>query len=207
MVSLIVCSIEVPHRRKSPFHFASRLVSTLNYQLVFLRPLPSGAMNVFRLILLAASTSAFAIAPLPSQTPPPNLAIRQETAPTAAPTPSDIMFLTTKLETIPGKTEAHVTIPDKTLSIIFPTCIQTEIPDKNGYVPPGTCNSLFAYYPSFVAALITTGFFGVLVGAHVFLAWKWKAVSRTRCRLEKSELTTRDRITVGLLSWAPSGKP
>ncbi|KAG9231780.1 RTA1 domain-containing protein [Amylocarpus encephaloides] len=85
------------------------------------------------------------------------------------------MFLTTKLETIHGKTEAHLTIPDKTISIIFPTCIQTEIPDKNGYVPPGTCNSLFAYYPSFAAAFVTTGVFGVLVGVHVFLAWKWKA--------------------------------
>jgi hypothetical protein len=119
------------------------------------------------LLFIIAITGTAAVAPLPSQTPVPTLFHRDDVvSPTPSPTPTG-NFITTKLITIPGGT---ITLP-------IPTCIQTIVPDKNGYVPPGTCGSNFAYYPSFVAAVATTIVFGVLTGIHIFLAAKWKAVS------------------------------
>ncbi|PMD37550.1 hypothetical protein L207DRAFT_493027 [Hyaloscypha variabilis F] len=75
--------------------------------------------------------------------------------------------MTTDYITIPGVTNDHVTIAPQTLNIAVPTCIQTITPDKNGYVPPGTCNALYDYYPSFAAALVFSIFFGILTIAHI----------------------------------------
>ncbi|PMD21554.1 hypothetical protein NA56DRAFT_571735 [Hyaloscypha hepaticicola] len=76
--------------------------------------------------------------------------------------------------TLPGVTNDHVTLAPQTISIAIPTCIQTITPDKNGYVPPGTCNALYNYYPSFVAALIFSCFFGMLTVAHIWQAAYFK---------------------------------
>jgi hypothetical protein len=80
-------------------------------------------------------------------------------------TPID--FITTEYITIAGVTNTYVTIPPKTIDITIPTCIQTITPDKNGYVPPGTCGALYDYYPSFAAAVVTAVLFGMLTVAHV----------------------------------------
>jgi hypothetical protein len=48
-----------------------------------------------------------------------------------------------------------------------PTCTQTITPDKNGYVPPGTCNSNYQYYPSFAAAVAAAVSFGFITALHI----------------------------------------
>jgi len=55
------------------------------------------------------------------------------------------------------------------LSLHLPssTCTQTIKPDKNGYVPPGTCGSLYNYYPSFAAAIIFSVLFGAVMVVHI----------------------------------------
>jgi hypothetical protein len=125
------------------------------------------------LLLLANTASAFAITTttifLPSLTLPPRDAI---TSPTAA-----VEFITTELINIAGVTNAHVTIAEKTITIAIPTCIQTITPDKNGYVPPGTCNAMYDYYPSFTAAIIVSVAFGVLTVAHTAQAAIYRKVS------------------------------
>lgn len=75
-------------------------------------------------------------------------------------------------------------MPDRTIDIVIPTCIRTITPDANGYLPPGTCGALYNYYPSFVAALVTTVLFAVLTIVHVWQAffrypgkkWCWVVV-------------------------------
>ncbi|KAH7025053.1 RTA1 like protein-domain-containing protein, partial [Microdochium trichocladiopsis] len=84
-------------------------------------------------------------------------------------------FYTTSHITITGFTNAHVTMPDKTIDIVIPTCIRTITPDANGYLPPGTCGALYKYYPSFVAAVVAAVAFGILTGVHV-----WKAFLQYR---------------------------
>jgi len=42
----------------------------------------------------------------------------------------------------------------------------TITPDKNGYVPPGTCDANYDYYPSFAAALVGAAIFGALSLVH-----------------------------------------
>ena len=96
------------------------------------------------------------------------------TASTASTSP--VYFLTTNYVTIPGVTNPHVTIPAKTVSIPVPTCVQTLTPDKNGYLPPGTCNALYNYYPSFTSALAFAAIFGVLTLAHIIQAVLYKKV-------------------------------
>ncbi|KAI1208639.1 RTA1 like protein-domain-containing protein [Annulohypoxylon truncatum] len=97
------------------------------------------------------------------------MAIRQTTATvTSAPTATGVDFLTTEHITIDGFTNAHATNPGKTIDIAIPTCIQTIEPDANGYLPPGTCNALWDYYPSFSAALAFAILFGLLTLAHLY---------------------------------------
>ncbi|KUJ17587.1 uncharacterized protein LY89DRAFT_584821 [Mollisia scopiformis] len=118
-------------------------------------------------MLFLTGTSAFAIT-----TPPPTrtLIARQTTsASTAA-----AEFITTEYITLPGQTNAHVTIAPHTITIAVPTCIQTLTPDKNGYLPPGTCNALYDYYPSFAAAVVASVAFGVLTVAHITQAAVYK---------------------------------
>jgi hypothetical protein len=95
----------------------------------------------------------------------------------ATDTTSAVEFMTTKYITIAGVTNDHVTLSPQTISIAVPTCIQTITPDKNGYVPPGTCHALYDYYPSFAAALAFSVFFGILTIAHISQAAFFKTVS------------------------------
>ncbi|KAI1453007.1 RTA1 like protein-domain-containing protein [Annulohypoxylon moriforme] len=97
------------------------------------------------------------------------VAIRQTTeAVISTPTATGVDFLTTKHVTIDGFTNAHATNPAKTIDIVIPTCIQTIVPDANGYLPPGTCHALWDYYPSFSAAMVFTFLFGLLTIAHLY---------------------------------------
>jgi hypothetical protein len=130
-------------------------------------------MLLLRFTLLAAvlETGASALA-LSTTFSAPTLTL----APRAAATTSAIEFMTTDYITIPGVTNDHVTIAPQTLNIAVPTCIQTITPDKNGYVPPGTCNALYDYYPSFAAALVFSIFFGMLTIAHISQAAFFKTV-------------------------------
>lgn len=80
-------------------------------------------------------------------------------------------FTTTNLITIPGETNSLFTRPAQTITIDLPKCSQTIKPDANGYVPPGTCNALWNYYPSFAAAIVFSILFGILTALHI-----WRAV-------------------------------
>lgn len=55
-----------------------------------------------------------------------------------------------------------------------PTCTQTIKPDKNGYVPPDTCDALYHYYPSFGAAVLFSVLFGMTMVAHFAQAVMYK---------------------------------
>ncbi|KAI1373191.1 RTA1 like protein-domain-containing protein [Hypoxylon crocopeplum] len=96
--------------------------------------------------------------------------VRQATAAavTSAPTATGADFLTTQHITIDGFTNDHATLPAKTIDLVLPTCVQTIESDANGYLPPGTCNALWDYYPSFSAALAFTILFGLLTLAHLY---------------------------------------
>ncbi|KPM34594.1 hypothetical protein AK830_g11971 [Neonectria ditissima] len=129
-------------------------------------------------LLLASTGLALAI---PSTTHAPaataHLSERQPTAAaqeaktTAIPTG---YFTTTKLIVISGVTESHVTIPAKTITLALPTCIQTLEPDENGFLPPGTCNAIWKYYPSLAAALLFAGLFAALTAVHIHQAARYK---------------------------------
>jgi hypothetical protein len=75
-------------------------------------------------------------------------------------------YTSTNLITIAGETNAAVTRAGNTITIAIPTCRSTIIPDPNGYVPPGTCGSLWNYYPSFGAAATFTGIFMIIMAVH-----------------------------------------
>ncbi|KAL2074073.1 hypothetical protein VTL71DRAFT_7851 [Oculimacula yallundae] len=68
---------------------------------------------------------------------------------------------------IPSVTIAKFSLKSLELNLPTPTCVQTIKPDKNGHVPPGTCNALWSYYPSFIAAVVTAAIFGVITIVHV----------------------------------------
>ncbi|KAJ7735329.1 RTA1 like protein-domain-containing protein [Mycena metata] len=112
--------------------------------------------------------------------------------PTAFPTGE---FLTTKFLTVAGHTDAHATVPGHTITLVLPTCIQTEIPDKNGFVPPGTCHALYDFYPSFAAAVLFSVLFGVVMALHIAQAVKYKTtfcwVIIMACFWEFSSFVTR----------------
>jgi hypothetical protein len=57
------------------------------------------------------------------------------------------------------------------------TCTPTSIPDKNGYVPPGTCNANYNYYPSFGAAIVASIIFGILTIVQIGQAFYYRKVS------------------------------
>lgn len=46
----------------------------------------------------------------------------------------------------------------------------TATPDKNGYVPPDSCNAFYAYYPSFGAASLASALFALATISHIILA-------------------------------------
>ncbi|KAJ8071187.1 hypothetical protein OCU04_001526 [Sclerotinia nivalis] len=129
------------------------------------------------LILLASTvftaTNALVLRQL-SPTAAPTILQRDATTTASSAPTSLVYFLTTNYITIAGVTNAHVTVPAKTISFAAPTCIQTLTPDKNGYLPPGTCNALYDYYPSSASALAFAAIFGVLTLAHLIQAVFYK---------------------------------
>ncbi|TVY88786.1 Protein RTA1 [Lachnellula willkommii] len=128
-------------------------------------------MRLLNLLPLASSAVALAIVP----TPTPALIPRDTSAsPSTTAAPTGIYFSTTTYDIIPGVTNDHVTIPQKTITLVIPTCSHTITPDKNGHVPPGTCGALYEYYPSFGAAVFFSLIFGALSISHIFLAAKFK---------------------------------
>ncbi|KAH6895985.1 RTA1 like protein-domain-containing protein [Thelonectria olida] len=136
---------------------------------------------VVQLLSAATSTLALAIpsttAPIPAPTSTASLVKRQPTETAATATTTDIptgYFITTELVIITGQTNSHVTIPAKTIVLAHPTCVQTLEPDENGHLPPGTCNAIWDYYPSFAAALVFAALFAGLTALHVWQAAKYK---------------------------------
>ncbi|WKT45531.1 RTA-like protein [Fusarium oxysporum f. sp. vasinfectum] len=129
--------------------------------------------NLGALILYLLSGSALASAiPAQTQSHDVTLVARATATETAAP---EGWFTTTKnIATIGGTTDKYVTIPAKTISIVIPTCVQTLEPDENGYLPPGTCNAHWNYYPSFAAAVVFALLFAALTGVHIWQAARYK---------------------------------
>ncbi|KAH7150291.1 RTA1 like protein-domain-containing protein [Dactylonectria estremocensis] len=131
--------------------------------------------------LLFASTSLALAIPssttdLPSPTSSLELSERQPTAAkdastTAIPTG---YFIATQTIIVDGVTNSHVTIAPNTILLAIPTCVQTLEPDENGYLPPGTCNAIWNYYPSFAAALVFMALFAALTAVHIWQAAKYK---------------------------------
>ncbi|KAL4902741.1 RTA1 like protein-domain-containing protein [Aspergillus multicolor] len=131
---------------------------------------------IFLLISAAAVLAVPAPAPAPAPTPAPTapplatIAARDDYAPD----------LTLDLPTISIKPfTLSLDLPSSTfsLSLDLPTntCTPTVTPDSNGYVPPGNCNALYSYYPSFAAAVAFSVLFGVLLIAHFVQATIYKA--------------------------------
>lgn len=132
--------------------------------------------------LLLASTSLALVIPSTTHSSTPtslvDLSERQPTkvekaTTTAAPTG---YYTTTQTVIIDGVTNSQVTIPAKTILLTLPTCHQTLKPDKNGYLPPGTCNAIWNYYPSFAAALVFAGLFAIMTAVHIWQAARYKKV-------------------------------
>lgn len=83
----------------------------------------------------------------------------------------------TKFITLDPITLPDETIGAKTITLDIPECSPTITPDSNGYVPPGSCNAQYNYYPSFAAALVAAIFFGVITFVHIAEGIKYKKVS------------------------------
>lgn len=135
------------------------------------------------LIVLASTafiaTNALALSTTTTHSSPiaaPTILQRDATTTASPASTSPLYFLTTNYITIAGVTNAYVTIPAKTVSFAVPTCIQTLTPDKNGYLPPGTCNALYDYYPSSTSAVAFAAIFGCLTLAHIIQAFFYKKV-------------------------------
>ena len=130
-------------------------------------------MLLLRCTLLAALLETGTSLSTTFTAPTPTLIPRDATTITT----TGIYFMTTEYITIAGETDAHFTLAPQTITIALPTCIQTITPDKNGYVPPGTCNALYDYYPSLGAAVVFSAIFGMLMIAHISQAVYFKTVS------------------------------
>jgi hypothetical protein len=63
------------------------------------------------------------------------------------------------------------------------------IPDANGYVPPGSCNSYYNFYPSFEANLAFAVLFGLTFVVHIIQMIVYKKVSLASRREECPSLT------------------
>ncbi|RGP76960.1 hypothetical protein FLONG3_4898 [Fusarium longipes] len=123
-------------------------------------------------LILYLLTSSFAAASPATQTQPHiTLAARQ---PSTTEAPQEWFTTTKNIATIGGTTDEYYTRPAKTIQIVIPTCVQTFEPDENGYLPPGTCNANWNYYPNFSAAAVFAVLFAILTGAHIWQAARYK---------------------------------
>ncbi|TPX16968.1 uncharacterized protein E0L32_003530 [Thyridium curvatum] len=135
-------------------------------------------MQLSTLVLLVTSVISALAAPAPTPTTTTSfLRPREEQAtptPAGSITSTNINSISTKLIIITGVTESYVTIPEKTITLDIPTCVQTTIPDKNGHVPAGSCGSIWNYYPSFEAATVFAVLFALLTAVHIWQAAYYK---------------------------------
>lgn len=135
--------------------------------------------------LLLFTTTALALAlPSPTPTQPPTTLGRRSPEQTTDAVVS--YFVTTQSIIVDGVTNSHVTLPGKTIELTRTTCSQTAVPDRNGHVPPGSCNAIWDYYPSFVAAVVFVVVFGALMAVHV-----WQAVSYKKVRVSPVAIRRR----------------
>ncbi|GKU19608.1 unnamed protein product [Fusarium langsethiae] len=112
--------------------------------------------------------------PAPTQTRPHQITIAARQPSTTEAPPQGWFTTTQNIATIGGTTDKYYTIPAQTIQIVIPTCVQTYEPDENGYLPPGTCNAHWNYYPSFFAAAVFAVLFAILTGVHVWQAARHK---------------------------------
>ncbi|KAM0495436.1 hypothetical protein ACHAP8_008026 [Fusarium lateritium] len=127
-----------------------------------------------RALILYLLTSAVTASPAPTQTKPQITIAPRQPSTTEAP---QGWFTTTKnIATIGGTTDQYYTIPAQTIQIVIPTCVQTYEPDENGYLPPGTCNAHWNYYPNFSTAAVFAVLFAILTGAHIWQAARYKKI-------------------------------
>lgn len=137
--------------------------------------------NIRALILyLFSCTSLVTATPAPTQTQPHQVTLAAWATTTEAP-PQGWFTTTVNIATIGGETGEYYTRPAKTIQIVVPTCAQTIEPDKNGYLPPGTCNANWDYYPSFSAAAAFAVLFAILTAVHVWQAARHKKVCMFVC--------------------------
>ncbi|MCJ1357595.1 MAG: hypothetical protein MMC33_007591 [Icmadophila ericetorum] len=123
----------------------------------------------FLTIFLLSATTTLATSPVPpTTTAPPSLQARVSIPPVSI-TPITIRPHTPYVPIHPTHTQISLD-----LHLPTPTCIQTIVPDKNGFVPPGTCSALYEFYPSFGAALLFSILFGALTIAHIAQAVHYK---------------------------------
>ncbi|MCJ1391639.1 hypothetical protein MMC18_004504 [Xylographa bjoerkii] len=119
----------------------------------------------FRLLALSISVTT-ALAIIPGTTTIPSLQSRVSIPPIIIPaitiTPPSITPISIHPVSIPIFTPVSLD-----LHLPTPTCVQTITPDANGYVPPGTCNALYKFYPSFAAALVFSILFGAATLLHI----------------------------------------
>lgn len=128
-----------------------------------------------RALILYLLTSTVAASPAPTQTKPHQITIAAR-QPSTTEAPQGWFTTTQNIATIGGTTDKYYTVPAQTIQIVIPTCVQTYEPDENGYLPPGTCNAHWNYYPNFSAAAVFAVLFAILTGAHIWQAARYKKV-------------------------------
>ncbi|MCJ1485727.1 hypothetical protein MMC06_005902 [Schaereria dolodes] len=120
------------------------------------------SVPLFRVLTVFVSAGAALTIAVPTPTASPSLQPRDD--PTTSSTPIlDPIVSHTAISRI------HVShTPVLHIQVTHPpTCTQTITPDHNGYVPPGTCNALYRFYPSFAAALLFSLLFGATTLLHI----------------------------------------
>lgn len=130
------------------------------------------SVGIFVALMLMTSSTALVL-----QTTQTSVSTIHAALPTTITTLVDTLVPRTKLITIDPITLPDKTIGIKIITLDIPECTQTITPDSNGYVPPGSCNAQYNYYPSFAAALVAAIFFGVVTFAHIAEGIKYKKVS------------------------------
>ena len=117
--------------------------------------------------VLSGIIAGVAAAPAPEITSPPFLRARAPEFTGVSLPPVSIPSIS--IPQVSG-TKPTATKFSLSLNLPSPTCTQTIVPDKNGYVPPKTCNALYNFYPSFNAAVAMSIVFGILSFVHIVQA-------------------------------------
>lgn len=110
--------------------------------------------------------------------------------------PSKIMASTTASKTASSTTNT---------SSASASCIKVT-PDKNGWVPPESCNAVYMYHPSFLWALVFAIVFGAATVLHISQAFWYKKVDCFIAFDIELDIDVVTRNSAGWLSWHQSGK-